>query len=148
MQLSSHFTFDEFVYSSTALRRGIQNMPGPRDIVRMRLLCEKVLEPVRDLVGRPVRITSGYRCAELNSVIGGSGMSQHTSGEAADFVVEGMIVPDVFWLILKSPIVYDQLINEFGAWIHISFSPMSSRRESLAAMKDAENETEYTHITA
>jgi zinc D-Ala-D-Ala carboxypeptidase len=145
MMLSPHISYTEFVRSSVATRRGIENIPDAESVANAVVLCSNVLEPVRALFGRPIHISSGYRCPELNALIGGSSTSQHKKGEAADFEVEGMDVPDVFWAILDSDIPFDQLINEFGEWIHVSYRA-NPRREALAAIKNAEGETEFKHI--
>jgi len=147
MMLSDHFSYNEFVRSNTATRRGIENIPDQAVIERAFVFCRSVLEPVRELFGRPIYISSGYRCEELNTLIGGSPTSQHMRGEAADFEVEGVSVPDVFWRILTSDILFDQLINEYGEWIHISYST-NPRRQALVALRNAEGETEFKAIHA
>jgi zinc D-Ala-D-Ala carboxypeptidase len=145
MMLSPHISYTEFVRSRVATRRGIANIPDAESVANGVMLCSIVLEPIRALFGRPVRISSGYRCPELNALIGGSSSSQHMRGEAADLEVDGMDVPDVFWAILDSDIPFDQLINEFGEWIHVSYR-VNPRREALAAIKNAEGETEFKRI--
>jgi zinc D-Ala-D-Ala carboxypeptidase len=147
MMLSKHFSLTEFIHSDTAIRRGIQNIPGPDEIASLVLLCNKLLEPVRERIGKPIRITSGYRCEELNTLIRGSATSQHMKGEAADFVVEGMAPADVFWEIINdSRTEFDQAINEFGAWVHVSYR-RTGRHEALMAFKDSDGNTEYRHVT-
>jgi zinc D-Ala-D-Ala carboxypeptidase len=146
MNLSKHFTYTEFIRSETAVRRGIENIPDAECITNAVVLCNRVLEPIRDLVGKPIRISSGYRCPELNTLIGGSETSQHMRGEAVDFEVEGVNAPDVFWAILDSDIPYDQLIGEFGEWIHVSYRH-DPRHEALVALKNDAGVTEYRRIT-
>ena len=87
IQLSEHFTLSEFTKSITAERLGIDNKPGYEEVLAMRHLCREVLEPLRQHYGKPIRITSGYRCEELNSAVGGVRRSQHMLGEAADLSV-------------------------------------------------------------
>ena len=84
IQLSEHFSLSEFTKSITAERLGIDNKPGYEQVLAMRNLCREVLEPLRQHYGQPIRITSGYRCEELNSAVGGVRRSQHMLGEAAD----------------------------------------------------------------
>ena len=81
IQLSEHFTLSEFTKSITAERLGIDNKPGYEEVLAMRHLCREVLEPLRQHYGKPIRITSGYRCEELNSAVGGVRRSQHMLGE-------------------------------------------------------------------
>jgi hypothetical protein len=145
MMLSDHISYTEFFRSDAATRRGIKNTPEAEHLVHAVALCVRVLEPVRALFDKPLHISSGYRCPELNTLIGGSATSQHMQGEAADFEVEGVSVPDVFWRILTSDIPFDQLIAEYGEWIHVSYR-VNGRREALVALKNADGETEYKLI--
>jgi len=133
MRLSEHFTLDEFTRSQTAARLGIPNEPTPEDINRMRALCETILEPLRERVGRPIMITSGYRSPKLNRAIGGSPRSQHCRGEAADIVIPGMSPLDVCHALVGLP--FDQAIHEFGRWCHVSYA-RHPRGERLTAVHD------------
>lgn len=136
MNLSPNFTLAEMIRSSTASRRGIDNTPPPAIIERLRLVCEHVLEPVRAHYKRPVIVTSGYRSPALNSAIGGSGTSQHSQGEAADFTVHGVSNIEVCrWM--EKTLHYDQLIYEFGedGWIHASWSARRQRNMELTAKR-------------
>lgn len=137
--LSKHFTLAEFTRSQTATRHGISNRPTPAHLDAMKLLCERVLEPVREHFGRPVRITSGYRSAALNRKIGGSQTSQHSRGEAADFEIPGIDNRTVAkWI--RDNLRFDQLILE-GAkrgdpnagWIHVSYRADRARMDVLTA---------------
>ena len=85
MKLSENFTLEELIHSNTAERMGIDNVPKDEKVVEnLRSLCLEVLQPLRDYVGAPVHINSGYRCPELNMTVGGVKNSQHCRGEAAD----------------------------------------------------------------
>lgn len=128
MRLSQHFHLDEMTISQTATRLKINNTPSERDIARLRDLCENVLEPVRSLFNKPVVISSGYRSLALNRAIGSKDSSQHTKGEAADFTIPGFTVTEVFDAIRASKIPFDQLIDEGGAWIHVSFTKRRKNR--------------------
>lgn len=136
MNLSDNFTLSEMIVSQTAARKGIPNDP-PEDAVRaLKLLCEKVLQPVRDHYGKPVVVTSGYRSPRLNTAIGGSASSQHCKGEAADFTIPGESNLEVCrWL--EANLNYDQLIYEFGegGWIHVSYSAHRMRNQELSAKR-------------
>jgi zinc D-Ala-D-Ala carboxypeptidase len=122
MKLSPHFTLAEMTVSQTASRKGIDNTPGASEIAALKLLCEKVLEPVRVHFDRPVIVTSGYRSPTLNKRIGGSATSQHCKGQAADFTVPGVSNYELCkWM--ERNLNYDQLIYEYGesGWVHASY---------------------------
>ena len=89
MQLSKNFSLIELTKSQTAERKGIPNDPSPDHIGNLKLLCERVLQPVRDHFNHIVSISSGYRCSELCIAIGSSLESQHAKGQAADFEIFG-----------------------------------------------------------
>lgn len=150
MKITPHFTLWELTKSSTAKRRGIENTPGPREIDRLRLLCESILEPLRwivsDRVGveTPIRVNSGYRSPELNAAIGGSKTSQHVKGEAADIEVDGFSNLELAKIIRGSSLPFDQLILEFhnpeegpnSGWIHVSTRPVDPRGQVLTATRE------------
>jgi uncharacterized protein YcbK (DUF882 family) len=94
MQLSPNFSLTEMVKSETALRHGLENTPGEAEIAAMRLLCEKVLQPVRDHYGTGVKVNSGFRHPDVNAAVGGSKTSDHCKGQAADIQA---------WLMLTWP---------------------------------------------
>ena len=88
MKLSENFTLEELIHSNTAERMGIDNVPKDEKVVEnLRSLCLEVLQPLRDYVGAPVHINSGYRCPELNMAVDGVKNSQHCRGEAADIQI-------------------------------------------------------------
>lgn len=88
--LSPHFKLNEFTKSRTARQHGIDNAPPPEAVENLRALCIHTLEPLREALGLPIIITSGYRCKVLNErITHHSATSQHMQGEAADFVVQG-----------------------------------------------------------
>ncbi|MSQ71021.1 MAG: peptidase M15 [Betaproteobacteria bacterium] len=123
MQLTQSFSLQTLIYSETAARRGIDNSPGEDVIPNLKRLAEG-LEQVQSLLGHPIEISSAYRCPELNAAVGGAQMSQHTQGLAADIVCPQFGGPiEIGRAIMASNIVFDQCINEWGRWVHISFSP-------------------------
>lgn len=135
-QLSPHFTLAELTVSQTAARKGISNVPPAEAVAALKLLCEKVLEPLRAHYGRPVVVSSGYRAPRVNVAVGGSASSQHCFGEAADLRVPGVSNLEVCrWL--QANLAYDQLIYEFGesGWVHVSYSRHRLRNEELSAKK-------------
>ncbi len=137
MNLSKYFTLEEFIKSQTATRKGINNVPSDMDIARMKLLCERVIEPIREHFGAPVKILSGYRCQALNNAVGGSKTSQHMNGEAADIEVAGVSNWDVLSYVLNN-LEYDQLIQEYmkegddhAGWVHVSYRERGNRNKFL-----------------
>lgn len=129
--LSPHFTLDELTFSQTAERLGINNDPGPEVLAALKRTATG-LEAVRvRLGGAPIIISSGYRAPAVNAAVGGSATSQHMRGEAVDFTAPRFGPPRaVVDALADSDVPYDQLILEFGRWVHISFS-MQPRRHAL-----------------
>ena len=111
MTLTKHFTLEEFTRSSNAKARGIDNTVPDKLIPAIRNLCETVLEPLREQAKEPVEISSGYRCPELNRVVGGKNTSQHMKGEACDIYVEDVEKLRKWFAILMDG-DFDQLIFE------------------------------------
>jgi len=122
-QLSEHFTLEELVLSQTAARSGIDNT-APKEIVQNLRELARVLEQVRTLLGGvPILISSGYRCPELNRAIGGSKSSAHMRGLAADFTAPSFgTVLQVARKVAASDIGFDQVIHEYGSWVHIGLA--------------------------
>ena len=123
-QLSEHFKLSEFTQSGTARRHKVKNVPGSREVERLRFLCVKSLEPMRRRFG-VIRITSGFRCKKLNALVGGSPTSQHVLGEAADIHTGGRELSEKMFGFAKQNIPFDQLILEHNPahgiyWLHIS----------------------------
>jgi zinc D-Ala-D-Ala carboxypeptidase len=130
MNLSPHFSLEEL--TATDVRRGIDNTPSPDIIQNLRLLAVS-LESVRFLLNAgPIRINSGYRCAELNEAIGGSKWSAHMIGLAADIVCPKFSPIEVCRAIASSRIEFDQVIYE-GTWCHFGISMVQARRQLLTA---------------
>lgn len=96
--LTPHFALHEFIRSATARKHGIANYPSPEAVENLKLLCHHTLEPLREALGLPVVITSGYRCKALNNIIAHhSNRSQHMKGQAADFHVgQGEVSDSMF----------------------------------------------------
>lgn len=129
--LSPHFSLEELTYSDIALRRGIDNTPSPQIVENLTRLAAR-LEEVRTLLGAPMNITSGYRCLELNRAIGSSFTSAHIKGLACDFTAPRAGDPKTICKrIMASPIKYDQVIWEYGSWVHFGLAEDSERLMAL-----------------
>lgn len=132
MNIGKHFTLEELTVSETAARKGIDNTPNASVIASLTELATHILDPLREKLGVPVLVTSGYRSVELNKAIGGAGTSQHCKGEAADIHVNGMTIRELATAIRSFNLPYDQLIEEFGSWVHVSYSPRNLRQYLIA----------------
>ena len=141
MKLTAHFALAEFTRSESAKRHGVSNEPTPEHLENLKVLCEKVLEPIRMKFG-PINISSGYRSKTLNHYIGGSLKSEHMEGRAADIDMDGMGGPtnkQIFDYI-KDNLDFNQLIFEFGTatnpdWVHVSFHEGKNKKQVLRALK-------------
>lgn len=127
-----YFTIKEMTKSDTAQSKGIKNIPSKEEEQNLVLLIENVLDPLREAYGKPIIVTSGYRCKELNSAVGGAKTSQHLTGEAADIrSVEDTIEENkkLFDLVQKLKLPFDQLIDEYNLnWVHVSYSKRNRRQ--------------------
>lgn len=133
MKLSANFSLAELTKSQTASRKGIDNTPSEEAIANLRLVCENILQPVRDHYGIPFSPNSGYRGPELNAAIGGSSRSQHMTGQAVDFEVPTISNFDLAtWV--RENLEFDQLILECyqpgvpkSGWVHCSYIGSNQR---------------------
>lgn len=120
-RLTPHFTLEEFTFSQTAARKGIDNTPHEEILDNLCVLANG-MEDVRNLLNAPIHVSSGYRCPALNDALGSKRTSQHVQGLACDFTANAYGSPDIIFAdIITSDIPYDQVILEFDRWIHISF---------------------------
>ena len=120
-RLTPHFTLEEFTFSQTAARKGIDNTPHEGILDNLCVLANG-MEDVRNLLNAPRHVSSGYRCPALNDALGSKRTSQHVQGLACDFTANAYGSPDIIFAdIITSDIPYDQVILEFDRWIHISF---------------------------
>ena len=141
--ISEHISYKEGVYSTTALRRDIDNTPNSEQLDNMELLAEEVFEPLRSYVGGPIKINSFFRSAKLNTAIGGSKTSQHCKGQAMDIDdTFGKMTNAEMYHWIKDNLDFDQMIWEFGNddnpnWVHVSYvSPKKNRKKCLKAYKE------------
>jgi len=136
-QLSKYFALSEMTVSQSAARRGLKNIPFGKQLDNLRSTAEK-MDAIREMLGHPVLVSSGYRNAEVNALVRGSKTSAHMQGLAVDFTCPGYGNPlAVAKAILASGIEFDQLIHEFGSWVHIGFAEPGkpSRRQTLTINK-------------
>jgi hypothetical protein len=131
MELSRFFTLDELTRSETAQRFGLSNDPPPRQIENLKALCRAVLDPLRDAIGQPVKVNSGYRAPAVNKKIGGASDSQHLHGMAADIQSPGSPVLELFKRIITMGLPFDQIIyeavNARTKWVHVSHNATHNR---------------------
>lgn len=125
MDKKNFFRLEEFTHSKTAIKLGIKNEPNEEQIKNLAALVNNVLQPLRDKLGKPVVITSGFRSPALNKAVGGSPNSQHMKGEAVDIRVSSPIDAIRKLHIIIEHSIYDQLLLEIKAnngsiWIHVS----------------------------
>jgi len=133
MRLTTHFDLAEFTASQTASRLGIDNEP-PQELYGHLMRTAEMMEKVRELLGSPIIITSGYRCMKLNTAVGSSGSSAHILGLAVDFISPSFGSPYHVCKILESRVPawdIDQLIFEFGSWTHIGLRIREPRHQLL-----------------
>ena len=131
--MNLNFSIKELIHSDNAKNAGIDNTPTITEIDNLLNLIFYCLQPIRDKLKKPMIITSGYRNTKVNFLAGGKMNSQHLTGCAADFHVNGMTIQQVIDFIVKSGVEYDQLINEYNKWVHISFVKGKNRKQSLRA---------------
>jgi len=148
MNLTANFSLHELTKSETALRMGFDNTPGEAEIASLKLLAEKILQPVRDHFGKGVKVNSGYRSPESNAAVNGSKTSDHCLGRAADIEIPGVPNAELAQWIMDN-LDYTQLILEFytpgipdSGWVHVSFDPANLKKQELTAMKVA-GKTQY-----
>lgn len=144
MNLSPHFTLKELTISQTAIRKNISNIPNAKEITALQNLCVNILEPLRTKLGKSISVSSGYRSTLVNAAVGGATKSQHLKGEAADIHVEGLSTQQLFEKIIELDLPFDQLIQEFDSWVHISYKAKNNRKEALYAKKNANGKAVFT----
>ena len=149
MKLSQNFSLRELTKSQTAERKGISNEPSEEHIENLKLLCTKILQPIRDEFG-VVSVSSGYRSPDLCVALGSKSTSQHARGQAADFECYGIANNKLFEWATKN-LTFDQAILEFyngdpeSGWIHMSYNEDNNRSETLRAFRE-NNKVVYQKI--
>lgn len=129
--VSDYFTLEEFTRSWTAVKHGICNDPSEKVIANLNYGCSKVLDPLRQTYGKPIIITSGYRCKELNKLVGGVTNSWHQDGNAADIHISSKVEARELFAILKSNPNVDTCLFEHTAktqWLHVQWNVFKTPR--------------------
>jgi len=150
--ISNHISYKEGVYSTTATRRGIDNVPNDEQLANMELIAEKVFEPLREWVDGPIKVNSFFRSVDLNKAIGGSSKSQHCKGQAIDIDdTYGKVANSEMYHYIKENLDFDQLIWEFGDddnpnWIHVSYVSEEDNRRRCLRAKRKNGKTTYSII--
>ena len=146
MRISDHISYNEATRSQTATRKGIDNTPNDQQLASMMVAADKCFEPVRVAYGKPISISSFFRCKELNKAVGGSRTSEHVDGFCIDMDTE----KDNRWLFdwCMDNLEFDQLIWEFGGkWVHISYRTNSVDNRNMVLDASVVNgKTVYTRI--
>ena len=120
MNLTKHFTLEELTFSETAERNGWDNTPNDAELENLKRLAEFLEEVKAALGGRPVMVSSGFRCKQVNDAVGSRDTSQHRIGCAVDFRVPKLTPDEVVRIIISAGLPYDQVIREFDRWTHVS----------------------------
>ena len=150
--ISKHISYKEGIHSITAIRKGIDNEPNEEQLANMKLVAEKVFEPLRIFINGPIKVNSFFRSPDLNKAIGGSTKSQHCKGQAIDIddTYGKATNAEMYWWI-KENLDFDQMIWEFGNndnpdWVHVSYvSPNKNRNRCLKAYRE-DGKTKYKVI--
>ena len=126
MKLTNNFTLEELIKSETAEKYHLDNTPSEEGIQKLKRLAETILQPIRDELQTPIRISSGYRSPEVNAKVGGVKTSQHCLSEAVDLTLgtknrNKILFSVIVRMIKEGKIKVGQLIDEYNySWIHVS----------------------------
>ena len=125
----------ELTKSSTADKLGIDNTPTPEASVALSNLVTHVLDPLREMYGKPITVNSGYRCSKLNAAVGGAKTSQHMRGEAADITAGSKTENKKLFELIRDNLPFDQLIDESNySWVHVSYVSTSKNRKQILSL--------------
>lgn len=142
--LTNNFSLQEMIKSETALRRDMDNTPHSDEVVQnLTVLCEQVLQPLRDVYGVGIKVNSGYRSPDVNAAVGGSRTSDHCKGQAADIEIPGVANADLAQYIADN-FNFTQLILEFytqgvpdSGWVHISYDSNNLKKQVMTAVRQS-----------
>tara|TARA_R100001082_G_scaffold91408_3_gene58012 strand:+ start:8464 stop:8925 length:462 start_codon:yes stop_codon:yes gene_type:complete len=150
--ISKHISYKEGIRSNTAMRLNINNIPDDYHLGNMEAIAINIFEPLREWTGGPIKINSFYRCAELNTAIGGSSKSQHCQGRAIDIDdTFGYKTNAEMYNYIKENLNFDQLIWEFGNdtnpdWVHVSYVSNEQNRNRCLKAERVEGKAVYSII--
>lgn len=140
MKLSKNFSLEEMCRSNTARVKGLPNVPNVEQVKNLQHLCKNVLQPLRDHLGEPVVINSGFRSQAVNMAVGGAKNSQHTKGEAADIKCKDYPFAKEIYTWIMDNLKFDQVILERkgnAVWVHVSFRTNGKNRQQALTMLNA-----------
>ena len=140
LQLTPNFSLEEMCRSNTASMRGLPNVPNAEQVKNLQQLCENVLQPLRNHLGKPVVINSGFRSQAVNMAVGGAKNSQHTKGEAADIKCKDYPYAKEIYTWIMDNLKFDQVILERkgkAVWVHVSFRTNGKNRQQALTMLNA-----------
>lgn len=130
--MGRYFCLAELCASDTARNSGIDNTPPPGVKVKLETLIVRLLDPVREAWGKPIRVNSGFRSPVLNRAVGGAASSQHVAGEAADITAGSPEENRKLFELIKDGFGFDQLIDEQDYhWLHVSYRAGCNRNQVL-----------------
>lgn len=130
-----YFTMKELAKSSTADKLGIDNTPTSEASAQLSNLVTHVLDPLREMYGKPITVNSGYRCPKLNAAVGGAKTSQHMKGEAADITGGSREENKKLFELIRDNLPFDQLLNESDySWVHVSYVSTSKNRKQILSL--------------
>ena len=140
--LTNNFSLAEMIKSETAIRRDMDNYPHSDEVIQnLTILCEQVLQPLRDAYGVGIKVNSGYRSPDVNAAVGGSRTSDHCKGQAADIEIPGVANADLAQYIADN-FEFTQLILEFytqgipdSGWVHVSYDSNNLKRQVMTAVR-------------
>ena len=151
-RISEHISYKEAIKSNTAMRLDIDNTPDPYEITNMHGLAANIFEPLREWVDGPIKISSFFRCTDLNRAIGGSNRSQHCQGRAIDIDdTYGRKTNAEMYAYIKDNLDFDQIIWEFGNdvnpdWVHISYVSANENRGRCLKARRVRGKAVYSII--
>lgn len=151
-KISENISYREAIHSHTAKKLGIKNEPNEAQLENMKLIADKIFQPLREYVGGPIKINSFFRSKALNVAIGGSRTSQHILGLAMDLDdVHGFKTNAEMFNWIKDNLNFDQLIWEFGDgdnpdWVHVSYVSEEENRNGCLKAERINGKTVYSII--
>jgi hypothetical protein len=141
MNLTQNFSLEELTKSEAALRKGLDNTPDEEVIQNLQVLCENVLQPLRDAYKRGIKVNSAYRSPDVNAAVGGVRTSDHCKGQAADIEIPGVPNAEVAQY-LADNFDFTQVILEFytpgipdSGWVHVSYVADNLKKQTLTATR-------------